>query len=70
MQAISKRLFDHTTLTYSNVMGPDEEISIFDHPISYLAASALTGSQVSIDRYIIMPYFYVTFCYMKIIRDF
>lgn len=29
-------------------MGPDEEISIFDHPISYLAASALTGSQVSI----------------------
>ncbi|KAF8087090.1 hypothetical protein N665_0600s0037 [Sinapis alba] len=46
VQAISKRLFDHTTLTYSNVMGPDEEISIFDHPISYLAASALTGSQV------------------------
>ncbi|KAG2309548.1 hypothetical protein Bca52824_029296 [Brassica carinata] len=46
VQAISKRLFDHTTLTYSNVMGPDEEISIFDHPISYLAASALTGSQI------------------------
>ncbi|XP_013664165.1 wax ester synthase/diacylglycerol acyltransferase 3 isoform X3 [Brassica napus] len=46
VQAISKRLFDHTTLTYSNMMGPDEEISIFDQPISYLAASALTGSQV------------------------
>ncbi|KAF2565696.1 hypothetical protein F2Q68_00028326 [Brassica cretica] len=46
VQAIPKRLFDHTTLTYSNVMGPDEEKSIFDHPISYLAASALTGSQV------------------------
>ncbi|KAJ0259291.1 hypothetical protein HA466_0056650 [Hirschfeldia incana] len=46
VQAISKRLFDHTTLTYSNVMGPDEEISIFAHPISYLAASALTGSQI------------------------
>lgn len=29
-------------------MGPNEEISIFDHPISYVAASALTGSQVSI----------------------
>ncbi|KAL0671785.1 hypothetical protein Bca4012_034489 [Brassica carinata] len=46
VQAISKRLFDHTTLTYLNVMGPDKEISIFDQPISYLAASALTGSQV------------------------
>ncbi|CAA0376563.1 unnamed protein product [Arabidopsis thaliana] len=26
--------------------GPNEDISIFDHPISYVAASALTGSQV------------------------
>ncbi|CAL9236726.1 unnamed protein product [Arabidopsis halleri] len=46
VQAVSKRLYDHTTLTYSSEMGPNEEISIFDHPISYVAASALTGSQV------------------------
>ncbi|KAG7644134.1 O-acyltransferase WSD1 C-terminal, partial [Arabidopsis suecica] len=46
VQAVSKRLYDHTTLTYSSVMGPNEDISIFDHPILYVAASALTGSQV------------------------
>lgn len=28
--------------------GPDEEISLFGHPISYVAGSALVGSQVSI----------------------
>jgi len=56
VETLVRRLFDHTTLTFSNVMGPDEDISFFDHPMSYVAASALGGPQVSIANHVILVY--------------
>ncbi|AEC09622.1 O-acyltransferase (WSD1-like) family protein [Arabidopsis thaliana] len=52
VETLVRRLFDHTTLTFSNVMGPDEDISFFDHPMSYVAASALGGPQALIIHYV------------------
>ncbi|EOA27012.1 hypothetical protein CARUB_v10023110mg [Capsella rubella] len=51
-ESLIKRIFNHTTLTFSNVLGPDEEISFFDHPMSYIAASALGGPQALIIHYV------------------
>ncbi|KAF3522049.1 hypothetical protein F2Q69_00048394 [Brassica cretica] len=48
VEAFGKRIFGNTSLAFSNVKGPDEEISLFGHPISYVAGSALVGSQVSV----------------------
>ncbi|XP_010435559.1 PREDICTED: O-acyltransferase WSD1 [Camelina sativa] len=45
VEDFGKRIFGHTSLAFSNVKGPDEEISFFHHPISYIAGSALVGSQ-------------------------
>uniref|UniRef100_A0A1J3HZU8 O-acyltransferase WSD1 n=3 Tax=Noccaea caerulescens TaxID=107243 RepID=A0A1J3HZU8_NOCCA len=45
VEALGKRIFGHTSLAFSNVKGPHEDISFFGHPISYVAASALVGSQ-------------------------
>ncbi|EOA29307.1 hypothetical protein CARUB_v10025587mg [Capsella rubella] len=52
IESIVKRLCDHTTLTFSNVIGPDEEISFFGHPMSYVTASALGGPQALIIHYV------------------
>ncbi|KAF2530305.1 hypothetical protein F2Q70_00045795 [Brassica cretica] len=35
-----KRIFDNTTMIFSNVIGPAEEISFFGHQMSYIAASS------------------------------
>lgn len=48
-------------------MGPDEETSFFGHPMSYVAASALGGSQVSIPN---QPYLYISLTYLEIIEKF
>ncbi|CAH2079604.1 unnamed protein product [Thlaspi arvense] len=45
VEAFGKRIFGHTSLAFSNVRGPDEEISLYGHPITYVAGSALVGSQ-------------------------
>lgn len=46
VQAIGNRIFGHTTMTISNVKGPDEEISVFGHSILYIAGGSFIGSQV------------------------
>ncbi|WZY92003.1 hypothetical protein YC2023_064332 [Brassica napus] len=33
VEAIAKRMFGHTTVTFSNVLGPNEDISFFNHPM-------------------------------------
>lgn len=35
--ALSHRVLSHTTLSFSNVAGPVEEIGLFGHPITYIA---------------------------------
>ncbi|CAN8284834.1 unnamed protein product [Cochlearia groenlandica] len=52
VETIAKRIFGHTTLTFSNVMGPHEDISFFEHHVSYVAASALIGPQALIIHYV------------------
>ncbi|XP_056860851.1 wax ester synthase/diacylglycerol acyltransferase 3-like isoform X2 [Raphanus sativus] len=49
---IVKRVFGHTTLTFSSVMGPKEEVSLFDHPISYVTATASGGPQALIIHFV------------------
>ncbi|CAF1809764.1 unnamed protein product, partial [Brassica napus] len=56
VEAIAKRMFGHTTMTFSNVLGPDEDINFFNHPMCYVAASAMFGPHVSI--ILIMPHLY------------
>lgn len=51
-EAITKRVFSHTTLTFSNVLGPNEDISFFEHPMCYVGASALIGPQALIIHYV------------------
>ncbi|CAH2058769.1 unnamed protein product [Thlaspi arvense] len=51
-ETIVKRIFGHTTLSFSNVMGPKEEISFFDHPMSYVTATALAGPQALIIHFV------------------
>ncbi|KFK36802.1 hypothetical protein AALP_AA4G173300 [Arabis alpina] len=52
VETLAKRIFGHTTLTFSNVLGPNEEISFFHHPMSYVAASALVGPQALIIHFV------------------
>ncbi|KAL1197124.1 Wax ester synthase/diacylglycerol acyltransferase 1 [Cardamine amara subsp. amara] len=52
VQAIGDRIFGHTTMTISNVKGPDEEISVFGHPISYIAGSSFIGSHAVIINFV------------------
>ncbi|KAH0925097.1 hypothetical protein HID58_017353 [Brassica napus] len=33
VEAIAKRMFGRTTVTFSNVLGPNEDISFFNHPM-------------------------------------
>ncbi|KAL0801618.1 hypothetical protein Bca101_056794 [Brassica carinata] len=42
------RIFDNTTMIFSNVVGPAEEISFFGHQISYIAASSFGIQQALI----------------------
>ncbi|KAG8381145.1 hypothetical protein BUALT_Bualt06G0092000 [Buddleja alternifolia] len=37
--AATKAAFAHTTLAFSNVVGPQEEISLFGHPLCYISPS-------------------------------
>ncbi|KAK4277551.1 hypothetical protein QN277_015533 [Acacia crassicarpa] len=37
--AIIRRVFSNTTMAFSNVVGPMEEISCFGHPLAYIAPS-------------------------------
>ncbi|XP_028790016.1 O-acyltransferase WSD1-like isoform X1 [Neltuma alba] len=37
--AITRRVFSNTTMAFSNVVGPLEEISCFGHPLAYIAPS-------------------------------
>ncbi|KAL6320350.1 hypothetical protein AAG906_007047 [Vitis piasezkii] len=37
--AISHRVFSNTTMSFSNVVGPVDEISFYGHPMAYLAPS-------------------------------
>ncbi|AAG51135.1 hypothetical protein [Arabidopsis thaliana] len=39
LKTLVKRIFGSTTMIFSNVVGPDEEISFFGHRIAYIAAS-------------------------------
>ncbi|KAG2326419.1 hypothetical protein Bca52824_009147 [Brassica carinata] len=52
VEAIAKRMFGHTTMTFSNVLGPNEDISFFNHPLCYIAASALFGPHALIIHYV------------------
>lgn len=49
LQAAAKlchRMLTHTTLSFSNMVGPVEEIEFFGHPLVYLAPSAYGHPQV------------------------
>ncbi|KAJ4909473.1 O-acyltransferase (WSD1-like) family protein [Raphanus sativus] len=39
LRTLAMRIFERSTIILSNVAGPSEEISLFDHQISYVAAS-------------------------------
>ncbi|KAL9225399.1 hypothetical protein vseg_001331 [Gypsophila vaccaria] len=39
MTAVSYRVLSHATLSFSNIVGPKEEISFYGHPITFLAPS-------------------------------
>lgn len=39
LKNLATRIFGRSAIILSNVVGPSEEISIFDHQISYVAAS-------------------------------
>ncbi|CAN6995442.1 unnamed protein product [Brassica rapa subsp. trilocularis] len=45
-------MFGHTTVTFSNVLGPNEDISFFNHPMCYIAASAMFGPHTLIIHYV------------------
>ncbi|XP_057980208.1 wax ester synthase/diacylglycerol acyltransferase 11-like isoform X2 [Malania oleifera] len=38
--ALSHRIIEHTTMCFSNLVGPLEDISFYGHPIAYLAPSS------------------------------
>ncbi|KAI5394094.1 hypothetical protein KIW84_060977 [Lathyrus oleraceus] len=37
--AITRRVLFHTTIAFSNVAGPVEEVSFYGHPVAYIAPS-------------------------------
>lgn len=46
LRALAMRIFGRSTIILSNVAGPTEEISLFDHQISYVSASISGFPQV------------------------
>lgn len=42
-----RRLVSNTTLSYSNIVGPVDEISFYGHPIVYIAPSVYGHPHVS-----------------------
>ncbi|KAJ7959337.1 O-acyltransferase WSD1-like [Quillaja saponaria] len=48
---LTRRVLFNTTLTFSNVVGPKEEISFFGHPIAYVAPSLYGLSQALVIHY-------------------
>ncbi|XP_010537089.1 PREDICTED: O-acyltransferase WSD1 isoform X2 [Tarenaya hassleriana] len=52
-EALVKRVFGNTTMTFSNLVGPKEEISFYGHPISYIASSAFGHPHSYADKIII-----------------
>ncbi|KAL9163134.1 hypothetical protein ABFS82_06G021500 [Erythranthe guttata] len=48
---VSRKVFQNTTLTFSNVVGPEEEITLFGHPLSYIAPSVHGFPQALIIHY-------------------
>ncbi|KAL6533306.1 hypothetical protein OROMI_027418 [Orobanche minor] len=48
---VSTRVFRNTTLTFSNVVGPQEEINVFGHPLAYIAPSVFGFPQGLVIHY-------------------
>ncbi|KAL3630692.1 hypothetical protein CASFOL_023676 [Castilleja foliolosa] len=48
---VSTQLFRNTTLTFSNVVGPQEEINLFGHPLAYIAPSVFGFPQGLVIHY-------------------
>ena len=46
--AISHRVVSNTTMSFSNMVGPADEISFYGHPMAYLAPSVYGHPHVSI----------------------
>lgn len=46
--AITRRVLFHTTIAFSNVAGPVEEVSFYGHPVAYIAPSVYGHPHVSI----------------------
>ncbi|KAK6135207.1 hypothetical protein DH2020_031052 [Rehmannia glutinosa] len=42
---VSTGVFRNTTLTFSNVVGPKEEINVFGHPLAYIAPSVFGADE-------------------------
>jgi len=45
--SIINRMVSNTTMTFSNMVGPVEEVSFYGHPITYFASSAYGHPHVS-----------------------
>ena len=45
---------NHTTMCFSNVVGPMEEIGFYGHPMAFLAPSVYGQPQVSIYIYMVI----------------
>ena len=45
--AIARRVISNTTLAFSNVVGPLEEISFYGHQVAYIAPSVYGSPHVS-----------------------
>ncbi|XP_010474267.1 PREDICTED: O-acyltransferase WSD1-like [Camelina sativa] len=55
LRTLVRKLFGTTTMTFSNVVGPSEEISFFGHHISYIAANTIgipQGLVICIQSYV------------------
>ncbi|KAL6533307.1 hypothetical protein OROMI_027419 [Orobanche minor] len=48
---VSARVFRNTTLTFSNVVGPQQEINVFGHPLAYVAPSVFGFPQGLVIHY-------------------
>ncbi|KAK6155585.1 hypothetical protein DH2020_009833 [Rehmannia glutinosa] len=48
---VSTGVFRNTTLTFSNVVGPKEEINVFGHPLAYIAPSVFGFPQGLVIHY-------------------
>ncbi|GFP81106.1 o-acyltransferase wsd1 [Phtheirospermum japonicum] len=49
--SVSTQILRNTTLTFSNVMGPQEEINLFGHPLAYIAPSVFGYPQGLVIHY-------------------